>query len=91
MKGLLIGMFYLNYGIFSAIGSTLYFTYPLHSHGKTALAWSWFCFILVAIGLVGFVVYAVVACCYRNRQRPATDEAEAQRILMYANVYGSKT
>ena len=92
MKGLQIGIFYLIFGIFSAIGSTIYFGYSLHSgDGGTSTPWSHFCLVLIAIGLVGFVVYVIVACCYRNRQRPAADEAEVQRMLMYANVYGAKT
>ena len=97
MKGLQTGMFYLTYGIFGAIGSTIYFVYVTHLQKKhhsifhAAVGWSLFCVILLSIGFVGLVVYAVVAWCYKNRQRPATDEAEAQRILMYANVYGSKS
>ena len=91
MKGLQTGMFYLIYGIFSAIGSTIYFVYPIHLKHAFTTIWSLFCVILLSIGIVGLVVYGTVAWCYKNRQRPATDEAEVQRILMYANVYGSKS
>jgi heme/copper-type cytochrome/quinol oxidase subunit 2 len=91
MKGLQTGMFYLIYGIFSAIGSTIYYVYPIHLKQAFAINWSLFCVVLLSIGIVGLVVYALVAWCYKNRQRPATDEAEVQRILMYANVYGAKS
>ena len=89
MKGLQMGMFYLIYGIFSAVGSSLY--YGSLVHWNSDRKWSIFCFILLSIGSVGLVVYIVAARCYKNRQRPATDEDATQRILMYANVYGSKT
>ena len=88
MKGLQIGMFYLIYGIFSAVGSTIYFGYRYLKSG-TEPDWSVFCLILVILGVVGLVIYIVAALCYKNRRRPATDEADVQRRLMYANVYGS--
>ena len=96
MKGLQTGMFYLIYGVFSAFGSTIHFIYVTHLQQDHSilyfpLEWSLFCVILLSIGLIGLVVYGIVAWCYKNRQRPATDEAEVQRILMYANVYGSKS
>ena len=86
-------MFYLIYGIFSAIGSTIYFVYPIHLPYRhtPAVGWSLFCVVLFSVGFVGLLVYSIMAWCYKNRQRPATDEAEVQRILMYANVYGSKS
>ena len=88
-------MFYLIYGIFSAIGSTIRFIYSTYlqknHYSNLALEWSLFCVILLSIGIVGLVVYGIMAWCYKNRQRPATDEAEVQRILMYANIYGSKS
>ena len=95
MKGLQTGMFYLIFGVFSAVGSSVYLGYLNHisytSPSSVATSWSNFCVILVSIGTVGLVVYIVVAFCYKNRQRPATDEADAQRRLLYANVYGSKS
>lgn len=81
-------MFYLMYGIFNAVGFTIRFIYVAHC-GISAYKWSLYCVMLLSIGIVGFVLYALVAWCYKNRQRPATDEAEVQRILMYANVYGA--
>ena len=93
MKGLQIGMVYLIFGTFRAFGSIVYFGYQHHmnSTNSKSLAkdWSVFCLILVILGVVGLVIYIVAALCYKNRRRPATDEADVQRRLMYANVYGS--
>ena len=88
MKGLQTGIIYLTFGIFSAVGTVLYFCYPFGSCGN-----AWFCFILVSIGSVGFVVYTIVACCYKNRQRPTTDgsEYETQCRVIYSNVFDSPT
>ena len=91
MKGLQTGMFYLIYGIFSGIGSTLYFGVNLHDHdGNLAPK---LCLILVSIGIVGFIVYVVSACRYKNRQRPTVDgsEHDTQRRIMYENVIFDST
>ena len=86
MKGLQTGMFYLIFGIFSGIGSTLYFGINLHDRdGKLAPK---LCLILVVIGIVGLAVYIVTACRYKNRQRPTVDgsEYDTQRRIMYEDV-----
>ena len=90
MKGLQTGMFYLIYGIFSAVGSTLYFGLDIHNSRNTNLA-AWLCFILVVIGFTGLAVYTMMACCYKNRQRPTTDgsEYDTQRRLIYEDVFDS--
>lgn len=95
MKGLQTGMFYLIYGIFSAFGSIVYFGYLRHmkstNSNTVASDWAVFCIILLSIGVVGLISYMITACCYKNRQRPSTDEADVQHILMYANVYCPKS
>ena len=90
MKGLQTGMFYLIYGVFSAIGSTVYFSLNIHGSNNGSLA-AWLCFILVVIGSIGFAVYLLMACCYKNRQRPTTDgsEYDTQRRLIYEDVFDS--
>ena len=79
-------MFYLIYGIFSAIGSTLYFGVTFHNHSRDLMPE--LCLILVVIGVVGFLVYVLTACHYKNRQRPTIDgsEYDTQRRLMYEDV-----
>ena len=97
MKGLQTGMFYLIFGIFSAIGSTIYYNFPAfkdsYAHDTSDSLAAWFCFMLVVIGTIGFVVYTTVACCYKNRQRPTTDgsEHDTQRRLIYEDVFDSGT
>ena len=88
MKGLQTGLFYLIGGIFTAVGSTLYFGVNLHSSQTRSLT-AWLCFILIVIGSVGFAVYVCVACCYKNRQRPTTDgsEYDTQRRMIYEDVF----
>lgn len=75
MKGMLSGLLYLALGIFSGIGSVVFYKYPI-----TPYTLAWFYFIFVIIGSVGFVMYSVVACLYRNRERPVNDESEGEAI-----------
>ena len=92
MKGLQTGMFYLIYGVFSGIGSTLYFGINVHNHdGNSNLPILGL--ILFVIGIVGLVVYIITACRYKNRQRPTSDgsEYDAQRRVMYEDVIFDST
>ena len=91
MKGLQIGIFYLILGIFSGIGSTLYFEINSHNHNGNLTPV--LCLILFVIGIVGLVVYIITACRYKNRQRPTVDgsEYDAQRRVMYEDVIFDST
>lgn len=89
MKGLQTGLFYLTFGIFSAVGSSISFGLNVHDSQNTGSLPAWLCFILVSIGSVGFAAYFIMACCYKNRQRPTTDgsEYDTQRRLIYEDVF----
>ena len=72
MKGVLTGLFYLVFGLFSGAACLFFFFYPVkdnqfHSHA---------CYftIYAVIGTIGFVMYLVVACLYSNRDRPEEDD-----------------
>ena len=84
-------MFYLIYGIFSGIGSTLYFGVNIRNHDGTLTPV--LCLILFVIGIIGLLVYIITACHYKNRQRPTADgsEYDAQRRIMYEDVIFDST
>ena len=84
MKGLLTGLFYFFFGLFSSMGSIFYYNYA-----KSPAECRWFVLILVLVSVMALVVYTLVAWRYQNRKRPARDgsEGEVQRRSIYENVF----
>ena len=88
MKGLLIGIFYLLFGICGIIVNiALYFviqsddcsdTHPPPQSNTTL----WYYSCLTVVGVIGLCAYLAVAYCYKNRRRnnPVSD---IMRVSMY--------
>ena len=70
MKGLLTGLFYCVFGIFSGVAVLVFYKFPKSTLNGTSTI-LWFYVIFTVIGSLGFVGYAVVAFMYVNRVRPA--------------------
>lgn len=91
MKGLITGLFYFAFGLFNGGGITFVLLYPIGDTGgmDTIL---WFYVIFIVVSVIGFVLYTVVACLYRNRERPTTDDSENEAIRrrIVQNVFSSK-
>ena len=88
MKGLLIGIYYLLFGICGiSVNVALYFVtqhvncsnFPLTPHNNTTL---WYYSCLTVVGVAGLVLYLIVAYRYKNRRRnnPVSD---IMRVSMY--------
>lgn len=69
MKGLLTGLFYFIFGVFNVVGNTIF---------KYLAEEMWFYYTILMTCFVGLVVYLLVMCCYRNRERPTNDESEKE-------------
>jgi len=94
MKGLLIGIFYFIFGLFSGGGALIFHWYPSNENclEGTTNCILWYYVIIAIIGLLGFVVYLTTAFLYTYRQRPAgyQEENEAMRRLHdgeYSSTY----
>jgi len=94
MKGLLIGIFYFIFGLFSGGGALIFHWYPPNENclEGTTNCILWYYVIIAIIGLLGFVVYLTTAFLYTYRQRPAgyQEENEAMRRLHdgeYSSTY----
>ena len=93
MKGLLIGIFYFIFGLFSGGGALIFHWYPPKENcleGTNCILWYYV--IIAIIGLLGFVAYLTTAFLYTYRQRPAgyQEENEAMRRLHdgeYSSTY----
>jgi len=87
MKGLLIGLFYCIFGVFSSVGIAIY--YKLYHQGKKNSELHNFFYVMLAISLVGTIVYILGAMCYKNRKRPTNDDSEQDLInrSIAAEVY----
>lgn len=89
MKGLLTGLLYLALGIFRGGGIVFFHFYPMVNNGhiNTIL---YFYPIFTIIAFIGFVQFVIVACLYRNRQRPTRDDSENEivRREFATNVFG---
>ncbi len=85
MKGLLIGLFYCIFGIFSSVGIVIY--YELYDAHNANLGN--FFYVMLAISIVGVAVYVLGSLCYKNRQRPTNDDSEQDLInrSIAASVY----
>ena len=76
MKGLLIGLLYFNFGVWT--GATAFFFYhypkgPSSAHTDSIL---WYYVMYAVVACLGFVAYCVAAVLYTNRRRPAPNEEE---------------
>ena len=79
MKGLLTGLLYLAYGVFRGGGIIFFHFYPIvkNAHINTFL---YFYITFTIVACVGFVQFVIVACLYRNRQRPTRDDSENEIV-----------
>ena len=82
MKGLLTGLFYFIFGVFSAVGTTIFKTMLPYN-----VLWSYGAVLMICGP--GVVVYMLVVYCYRNRRRPTNDESEQDLLhrSFAASVY----
>ena len=84
MKGLLTGLFYFVFGVFAAVGITIFF--KLNSSVVHLF------YTILSVSMVGFLLYVLGAVLYRNRERPTNDESEEDllRRTIAANVYQAR-
>lgn len=68
MKGLLTGLFYLIFGLFSGSATLFFLYYPANSNHLHTFVWYFTMYSVV--GCIGFLMYVIVACLYSNRDRP---------------------
>lgn len=71
MKGLLTGLFYLVFGLFSGPANLLFLYYPKLDQFHNFV---WYFTIYSVIGGVGLLVYVIAACLYTNRDRPEEED-----------------
>ena len=82
MKGILIGLFYFIWGIFSGIVLTVYYVL------STAPVKDLYQYLtLLVLGLVGFVLYVIAASRYVNRRRPTTESEESNHNPLLYDYY----
>ena len=81
MKGMLTGLLYFIFGIFSG-GSTTTFYFFI----KVSDTYMYYYFILLVFAVLGFVSYVIVACLYVNRQRPTQENEEGDDIKHAYNI-----
>ncbi len=84
MKGLLTGLFYFMFGVFGGISNILFYLFPTQEDNPFTL---WFYVLLLIFAALGLLVYALVACFYKNRLRPAVDEEDLQNRIFAQNVF----
>lgn len=86
MKGLLTGLFYCVFGIFSGVAVLVFYKFPKSTlNGTNTILW--FYVIFTVIGLLGFVAYAIVAFMYVNRVRPAGSPEEETQGRLVRGLY----
>ena len=78
MKGLLTGLLYLEFGVLNGISAIFFHYYPFFETPFDSIL----CYyvIMILLALLGFMVYVIVACLYRNRQRPTHDDSEGDLL-----------
>lgn len=86
MKGLLTGLFYCVFGIFSGVAVLVFYKFPKSTLDGTNTI-LWFYVIFTVIGLLGFVAYAIVAFMYVNRVRPAGSPEEETQGRLVRGLY----
>ena len=88
MKGLLIGLFYCIFGLFSGGGTLIFHWFPSNENLDGISCTLWYYVILTMIGVLGFVAYLVVAFLYTYRQRPVGYQEERDAIRrLYVGDY----
>ena len=86
MKGLLTGLFYCIFGIFSGVAVLVFYKFPKSTlNGTNTILW--FYVIFTVIGSLGFVAYAIVAFMYVNRVRPAGGPEEETQGRLARGLY----
>ena len=86
MRGLLVGLFYLIYGIFNGVAALIillfaktFESYKLTHHPLSC--GSWFYFTTAVIALVGVVIYFFISRWYKKRQRGGQEFVNERAIL----------
>lgn len=82
MRGLMIGFFFFIWGFSDTIATTILTLFSLRRVGPPESCNFWYHIILLVIGVIAFVVYLIVARCYRNRKRPISNENYVYYNLM---------
>ena len=86
MRGLLIGIFFLNHGVFTAVMAIVMMAFALafknHTRNSVLLSCgSSYLVAVICIGVVGLVVYIIVAKWYTKRQRGGQSDINHQSVL----------
>ena len=79
MKGLLTGLLYLAIGLFTGGGIVFFHFYPIVANAPVNTILYYY-IIFTTVASIGFVQFAIVACLYRNRQRPTGDDSENELV-----------
>ncbi len=93
MKGLLTGLFYFMFGVFSGISNIIFYFFPFdvnNSHDIKQDFVFWYYILLLIVAALGLLVYALVAWFYKNRLRPAVDEEDLTHRIFAHNVFFRK-
>lgn len=69
MRGMMVGLFFFAWGVASTLTELTIFMFRELSLGPLLSCDIWYYLILLMVGLVGFILYVVVARRYKNRQR----------------------
>ena len=83
MKGLLIGLSFLSFGLCNGGAALFFYLYPLGPSSTYADSILWYYVMYAVIAFLGFVAYCVVAVLYVNRTRPAPNEEDAKLRTIY--------
>lgn len=89
MKGLLTGLLFLWFGVFSGVGIIFFTLFPIQEDTKRIDTIGGYYALSTFVGAVSVAMYVAVACIYRNRERPTNNddiEDDAVRRGMYGRV-----
>ena len=83
MRGLMIGIFFMIYGISVALGSALLAVFSEGMKGKNILpsCGTWYFLTVILIGCVGTVLYIIAAKRYKKRQRGGQVDVNQQTVV----------
>ena len=87
MKGLLTGVFFFWYGVFNAVGIIFFNSFPSEENSDWIPTVGVYYAITTFVGALSVVMYAAVACIYRNRVRPS-DRSEVEDDAVRRGMYG---
>ena len=85
MRGLLIGIFYFIYGVYTGVMAIVLMTFALafknHTSNSVLSCGSSYFVAVIGIGVVGLVAYIIVAKWYTKRQRGGQSDINHQSVL----------